>query len=599
MKAICDSEACNRIRNGELPSEALTIPAHYSAESIQSLSDKARDGLALLSADKELFGAFLVIGKILDDEVKQNYPNEVRIEFFDSHPVNYYINTGFQMDDFLLPERFLKANPSRQVFTTYFERIVWMVAHLHYLNFTYGLDHNTSKGSRHYFYACTYILAYVQEKELKHRKKVLYKHIINEPDALSALFSEWTAESKFLTDMKQDEFNRLQEVIRFRATLQRDIASHQNTEKEAADKTESLWRDFITVVNSFSEKEIGCLQIVRSDVSYRRKIAVLHDYMMHMKKIIGGTYAIDGREYDLTIIGDAVAERLSAAPNYCSVTEGGDEFILPATILYTYVYPRTFNYLVLSFHFFRLDKRKDNAQRFFETCYQILCSNFWGKDGFDIPRTISIEDLIARCVKEVKDYYTRHKETIKTLSYKAVQHDAAFPAVQADYALSEIVNQYSLSSIEEAMKRISADPSTIEYFNNLIRKYADPNIQEVVPSPHILMFPELDNAEEMVRARQLVVSLNVIYLLCEAIQLILQDKHSNIKIKDRALLEEHRYSLLRIDMEINVSVYQSLDSSTDSLLAFREKNGIDATLLSEREKNEEFASAESASFAGT
>src|SRR5699024_10926098 len=96
-----------------------------------------------------------------------------------------------------------------------------------------------------------------------------------------------------------------------------------------------------------------------------------------------------------------------------------------------------------------------------------------------------------------------------------------------------------------------------------------------------------DRVEQEILASRIVVSLNIIYMLCDALRIMLNNRHVNIKFKNREAIEQYRRDLLRIDEKIVHRVYANLSEQEMGMLEYREKNGIISTSLSEQETEEE------------
>ena len=89
-------------------------------------------------------------------------------------------------------------------------------------------------------------------------------------------------------------------------------------------------------------------------------------------------------------------------------------------------------------------------------------------------------------------------------------------------------------------------------------------------------------------ARQIVVSLDIIYLFCDALRIILQNQESFcIDSKTAEKMGWFYRRLSRMEDEINHKVYSSISWDEQDLHEVRQKQGVDAKSLSEYEQHEE------------
>lgn len=93
--------------------------------------------------------------------------------------------------------------------------------------------------------------------------------------------------------------------------------------------------------------------------------------------------------------------------------------------------------------------------------------------------------------------------------------------------------------------------------------------------------------EEQIFARRIVVSLNIIYMFCDAIRIMLTNRHASITFKNREQIETCRRELMKLDDRLVHVVYSNLNSQEMGMLEYREHAGITTNSLSDQEIQEE------------
>lgn len=88
-------------------------------------------------------------------------------------------------------------------------------------------------------------------------------------------------------------------------------------------------------------------------------------------------------------------------------------------------------------------------------------------------------------------------------------------------------------------------------------------------------------------ATRIVVSLNINFLFCDALRIMLSNQRINTKIKNTDDVKKYRYDLLQVDCKLINKVYANLGENEIGMLEYREKIGVIATLLSGQETEEE------------
>ena len=99
---------------------------------------------------------------------------------------------------------------------------------------------------------------------------------------------------------------------------------------------------------------------------------------------------------------------------------------------------------------------------------------------------------------------------------------------------------------------------------------------------------EYAEMKRKVIAQKLVLSLNIIYMFCDALRIMLSNKHANIKIKNIDKVTQVRKELRTLDDRLVHMVYSNMNDKEVGMLEYREKTGVITTTLSEQETQEEY-----------
>ena len=98
----------------------------------------------------------------------------------------------------------------------------------------------------------------------------------------------------------------------------------------------------------------------------------------------------------------------------------------------------------------------------------------------------------------------------------------------------------------------------------------------------------LQQIKEETKARQIVVSLDIIYLFCDTIRMILQEPNVfGFQEREFQSIKQMNRHLLRIEKEVNNSVYAEIPWDKPDLMEMRQERGLDTKSLIEQEKHEE------------
>jgi len=272
---------------------------------------------------------------------------------------------------------------------------------------------------------------------------------------------------------------------------------------------------------------------------------------------------------------------MTKAPVYCVVKKDGSKSfqLHPAAFMLT-MDPKTFNYLFITFHEFRLFPGKDTAKKFAELALSTIKKNL-GKQVID---HVSLDEMIEDFHKTVTEFVKKNSTAIERLSYERLRNDSAVVATE----LSSSANSDGI--MEDLAKRIKEIENSDEYDKEIekiltgdARMLAANEVAAMVQSEE----ERTDRLDQEILASRIVVSLNIVYMFCDALRIMITNRHANIKIKNREVAEQYRRDLLRIDDKLVHRVYANLNEQEMGMLEYRERKGIISTSLSEQEAEEE------------
>ena len=364
--------------------------------------------------------------------------------------------------------------------------------------------------------------------------------------------------------------------------LHSKIQRERTEAKEIADKTEKEWGLFLRIINDISQKESAVVRKILDSASAREKTNAIHEYSVILDHMEKGRYTLDGESVDYYRTLYSVSERFMRAPFYCCAHNGdGKPFILHPALVSLAMDPVTFNYLLLSFHGFRINPTKETAMRFVSLSLKCIRRNLGGEDR----NLISLNDMIEDFHSCVVSYMQEHESAIKQLSFQNLLPNAVVVDGVGYNALasSELLTQHLKGLIttyqnsddyEKEVQKIVKGISSPQSLNELLSQKKEIESR----------FSEIDQESD---ARKIILSLNIIYLFCEALRIILSSKRGDIKIRDREIIETYRRDLQNLDDKLVHAVYSNMDRQKIGMLEYREKYGLYAFSLSEQETQEE------------
>lgn len=571
-----DNRINKKIISGCFPDETLYPDDDYFPV-VCNFEQLARNGLKVLNQYPE---SLYVLFGVYDKRVKEMETIN-RPELYEDE-VNVLINTGYSVDDFDVMGKLYSEACKLCPAITSIDKVLWYGIRMYYFIHQGLPDDEYYSEHRDMMFALIYLLKMVQKKEIQYKCTINIKSISAKINILKLIESDWDkVDKKFFSKLTDYGIKRLKEVNDSEMRLSEKVAENHIMQKEIADKTETEWRLFLSILNDLSSKEKEVIFRINRVGSPKDKGRIISGYQSVLRSIEREQYILNGEEVNLFPVFYAVSERLTKAPVYCTVkTDSSKSFQLHPAAFNLVTDPKTFNYLFITFHEFRLTPRKDTAKKFVALALSTIKKNL----GEQVIEHVSLDEMIRDFYQTVTCFVNKHSKAIERLSFESLRKDSA--VVTAELSSSADSN----GIMEDLARRIKEIENSDEYDKELERIMAG--------GGHVLSENEVaamvrseeerkDRVEQEILASRIVVSLNIIYMLCDALRIMLNNRHVNIKFKNREAIEQYWRDLLRIDEKIVHRVYANLSEQEMGMLEYREKNGIISTSLSEQETEEE------------
>lgn len=354
-----------RLISGFFPHEILN-PVQISTIAPCNEKSLAQNGLELFRKYPGLLFALLTtfMNRVRELETleKDEYYNQ---------EVNILINTGYFLDSLRLDNldtaRFCPA-------VTTVDKVLWFGA------WAYYFSNDIIEQKKEYqdmMFTWIYLLKIVQEKEIKHGITINLNTISSKTDIIDLIEADWSRENKsYFLKLTAYGKQKLQEVTAINQKLTGKIEEDKISQKMIADRTDTEWRLFIDVFNDLAQKEKNVISQINRAGSPKDKLRIIREYDSVLDNIKRGKYLLNEREISLLPIFEAINERMKYSPAYCVVmVDNAAEFRLhPAAFMLT-MNPSTFNFLLLTYHRFRLSPDKNTAKNFASLALEVLKKN--------------------------------------------------------------------------------------------------------------------------------------------------------------------------------------------------------------------------------
>lgn len=569
---ILDHPVNKRIVSGYFPSEELfPEPTLESKNRIHGITSSLSSINAL--GENKLFQTLFINARNRIREIEMIGNNDG----YTGNLVNAEINTLYELD--YLDIETIQVAVNMIPFVTELDKILWYNAYM--CNF--GSIMSNEKKTYELSYAWIYLFRIIQDKEIQTQRTINVDRVIQKKASIIDVINgnwnkKWNRFVRNLSGEESAEFNRLKEQ---RSSLVAQFKAKKEEEYIVARKTDKEWATFLRIVNDLARKESALIEKIIQPISKKEKINAIYDYQSIVTGLDKLHYTLDGDEIELAEIFYKVLHRFSYAQYYCRVSmrDDIDSFILTPAIYNIGSKARTFNFLYITFHQFRLAPKKDNALLFFSEALRCIKNNL----KIEVEKeSHSLEGAISAFSEIVIAFFQKNREAIDQISFDQLQSDSA----KVDISFpSEMMSDYYYDEFKASIERTAAD---IDAEAILVKgKIIQPASEEKVRRQVSGIEAEIDRIDAHVNARQIVTSLNIIYMFCDALRITVSNDGLRNKLKNPDRLNKYRLKLREIDGYLVQKVYSSMSHKQIGILEYREQKGIDTGLLAEQEKREE------------
>lgn len=431
------------------------------------------------------------------------------------------------------------------------------------------------------FFAWLYLLKAVQENEYIFDKTLDFPSLSDTSPVLEILLSPWNEQNLYarFVDLTDSESTAIKNLECTRKELKKRFAEEISSAMDVAVETDCDWKLFLRILNDYSEKEKNAIdRVCDTQLSNTEKITAIETYFSVLQDNANEQHMIDGNVVNITPIIEAAKKRLQYAPSYCLVRDdSGQSFILHPYASELVTFPMTFNLLLLSYHQFRLDPQQGYALLFCNFALHYLKRNlsFVAEDcTYD-----SIETLAEEFHQEFYSFVDTNRDHIDELSFDDIQQNSVFlgNAALNDIASTVLNNHFS------------------DKINILLSSLGNTDLTNVAQVEHLHYSNEdleaqLAEAQDFARkekskiiARQVVVSLNIVYLFCDALKIISDDCNCHSFVDNLDVIDECREDL----QDIHTGIARKVYTKKVKLSKYRRETGIDADALTKQEHRAE------------
>ena len=195
---------------------------------------------------------------------------------------------------------------------------------------------------------------------------------------------------------------------------------------------------------------------------------------------------------------------------------------------------------------------------------------------------ISLDDIIEDFYQTVFSFVNENEGAINRLSFEKLQKDSAIVAVG--------ISSETDAQMKDLSDRLKEIENSTEYELEIEKMIAGTGVALSAEKIAELVRHEEERSDlidQETIASRIVFSLNIIYMFCELLRIILVNRHANIKVKRRDTVEKYRRDLMLLDDRLVHKVYAHLGDQEIGILEYREKSGINTLSLSDQETAEE------------
>lgn len=437
--------------------------------------------------------------------------------------------------------------------------------------------------------AWCYFLIELQDKE-RLTGKTINIDVIDSNSLLLRLFidSEWTDEDqKYLVPLSSEEKEKIEEEYRLRAKLSNEAKKEKIKSKEIAERTELAWNQYLSIINELAVREQTVVsQILNEESSVKEKLSAIEEYRSFLKEVDNtNIFSLDGEDVDVNQVFEEVAERIERATCYCCILDqkGKPRRLVPAINKLIEDPTKSFNYLLIKYHQLRLAPTIETAKQFISLALERIETNL----KVHTEKLETFDDNLTAFCSVIETFLKDKQSAISELSFDQLQQDSAdlVPGISALLFMQEYLSKEISMSLLDVLKKDSALNYEIDVNSDFVEK-SKLVAQEYTHSFITNMEKNVERAESLALARQVVVSINIIYLVCDALRMIQTNKKLHSITNDIEAVKRYSNKLYRIDANLIWIAYANLDDDKIGMPEFRTLTGINAITLADHEREQ-------------
>lgn len=507
--------------------------------------------------------------------VLNEYGDEVLAQEF-----NFLINTLINPETVSVDNEFVQQAIQQFPAVTVFDKALWGAV----LD-SYSLALVDDKDWLCVSYAWIRLLRTVQQKEIKYKKTIDLSLINETTPLLDILYRSWDdISAPCFTEITANEYTSLEKLSAEQERLRETCLALVENGDHIAERTDTAWKQFIDILNDIQVKESHVATQICSPISATEKIKAIAEYNYAINQLQKGTVVLHNEVIALDPMFVAIEERLKKAPAHCFVSDcDGASFRLCIEAIHLLRNPTTFNYLFIAYHHFRLDPTQNNALSFLKLALVSLKNNLLEDN---IVKEDSIEIIAQSFYNMAKRFWQENQPAISQLSFDKVQHDAIINGESSAKAL--LINRLRSRmyvAAKETILELDDSLCTTESLKNtqtLVSQFIANYYRKLgVDGNNLDLYFESQFDQEF--ARLLVISLNIIYLFCDALKILSDDSGCHSFIDDLDLIDECREDL----QDIHTSIARMVYTKNVKLGKYRRATGIDADAITKQEHRAE------------
>lgn len=576
MRTATDHIVNQQIINGSFPKSKL-IPLDLSWPPALNAEILAKKGIKQIENHVDSLPLILsVYSKRCQELDMLNKP-----ELYEQD-INYWINLGLYSncmnDDTKTTNEAIALCPV----VTKIDTILWYGAYMTSISDTIGFSDDDNDFFQTSL-AWSYILVSLQRKQLETGHTIKIEALSSKETIISILEGDWeNVEKRHFVELTSSEHLELQRLFENRRRI---LNSYQNERGESsilAKQSLDSWNKYIYLLNDLSEREHNTIRLINSDFLTRnQKIQAINEYTDTISSIERGEYCIDNKRISLVPLFHQVFQRIKQACDYVCVSDDrNNPFRISGLAIVLAMEPkRTFNYLYISFHQFRLAQTIENAKAFADLALQSIASNL----NCEVDSVSSMDRTVETFCSLVSAFVAHNRQAIDNLSFQTLQVDSI--AIVPESAIlpyeTDMLHRLWYNSAVDQI----AGLSETEIERKIIANNKLHSKKEILDD-----FQEGENASLKVKkaalARQIVVSINIIYMMREMLRMIRGNKQLLAVLRMSDSVDKYRRELQRIDESLLHIVYSKIDESSCGMMEYREDQGFDTKTLSEQENRE-------------